>query len=411
MTTTALHLLRTVLAVATILLTTSAWSQIPGGYSPAAVNDPDVQAAAKFAVKFRDPHLKLLGIEKAQQQVVAGQNFRLTLKVDEDGIVRVADAVVYRRLDGKHELTSWQWQPAKPKLNIIPGQVIIPTGNGEMRRPWGELISLDLATRTGKFRNEGDDSVMSFTVMPYAELLHHATSGDLQDFRVGERAIFRLHENDKGEWVWLTYIQDEMNMMNGHKEYFYVDRIDAAKRAVECTWASFDKSFIRMTNVVIETDGETRFWKAGAPAKFSDIKPGDKLRTKTHGVGNGKTRMAWEVFLDDESLVKFQTEQKAVHAARIAKEGAPGYVDEVNGKELKLTLFSEGSDIAKQLKAGKTIRVAPAGVDRKPTSAALTGTVSTAVTKGRETKVTIKLSAAEAKFKQTGLVRLWPAGE
>lgn len=301
--------------------------------------------------------------------------------------------------------------PAKPKLKIIPGQVIVPTGNGEMRRPWGELISLDLKTRTGKFRNESDDSVMSFTVMPYAELLHHATSGDLQDFRVGERAIFRLHENDKGEWVWLTYIQDEMNMLNGHKEYFHVDKIDAAKRALDCTWANFDKSFIRMTNALIETDGETRFWKAGAPAKFSDIKPGDKLRTKTHGAGAGKRRIAWEVFLDDESLVKFQTEQRTVHAARIVKEGAPGYVDEANGKELKLTLFNEGSDIAKQLKAGKSIRVAPAGVDRKPVTAPLTGTVTAVVTKGRECKVTLTLSAAEAKFVPIGLARLWVAGQ
>ncbi len=301
--------------------------------------------------------------------------------------------------------------PAKPKLKIIPGQVIVPTGNGEMRRPWGELISLDLKTRTGKFRNEGDDSVMSFTVMPYAELLHHATLGDLQDFRVGERAIFRLHENERGEWVWLTYIQDEMNMMNGHKEYFYVDRVDAVKRAVECTWANFDKSFIRMTNVVIETDGETRFWKAGAPAKFTDIKVGDKLRTKTHGAGAGKRRIAWEVFLDDESLVKFQTEQKAIHAKRIQAEGAPGYVDEANGKELRLTLFNEGGDIAKQLKAGKSVLVAPAGVDRKPLTAPLTGTVTTAVTKGRECKATLTLSAAEPKFQPTGLARLWLAGE
>lgn len=297
--------------------------------------------------------------------------------------------------------------PAKPKLKIIPGQVIVPTGTGEMRRPWGELISLDLATRTGKFRNEGDDTVMSFTVMPYAELLHHAASGDLQDFRVGERAIFRLHENEKGEWVWLTYIQDEMNMLNGHKEYFHVDRIDAAKRALDCTWANFDKSFVRQTNVVIQADGETRYWKAGAPAKFTDIKPGDKLRTKTHGIGKGKVRVAWEVFLDDASLVKFQTEQKAVHAARIATEGAPGYVDGVNGKEVQLTLFNEGGEIAKQLKVGKAVRIAPAGVDRKPTAAPLIGTVTVANTKGRECKVTVTFAETEAKFRTAGLARLW----
>ena len=43
--------------------------------------------------------------------------------------------------------------PAKPVLKIIPGKVIVPTDN--MRRPWGEVISLDPATRTGKFRKDG----------------------------------------------------------------------------------------------------------------------------------------------------------------------------------------------------------------------------------------------------------------
>ncbi|MBI3878097.1 MAG: hypothetical protein HY300_19410, partial [Verrucomicrobia bacterium] len=86
-------------------------AQVLGGYSPAPVNDPEVQAAAKFATSARDAKLKLLGVERAQQQVVAGQNFRLTLKVDEEGAGRVAEAVVWRKLDGKHELTSWQWQP------------------------------------------------------------------------------------------------------------------------------------------------------------------------------------------------------------------------------------------------------------------------------------------------------------
>ena len=36
---------------------------------------------------------------------------------------------------------------------------------------------------------------------------------------------------------------------------------------------------------------------------------------------------------------------------------APGYVDETSGTELRLTLFNEGSDIAKQLKVGKPVRV------------------------------------------------------
>src|SRR5262249_1002646 len=128
-----------------------------------------------------------------------------------------------------------------PEAKITPGKAIVPA---KMRRLWGELVSLDLKTRTGTFRNESNDEVPTFTVLPYAELLHHATFGDLQDFRIGERAIFRLHENADGRWTWLTYIQDEMNFLNNHKEYYWVDRIDAGKGRIEFTQANADKSFV-----------------------------------------------------------------------------------------------------------------------------------------------------------------------
>lgn len=294
---------------------------------------------------------------------------------------------------------------AKPVLKITPGQVIIPFDR--MQRPWGELISLDQTTRTGRFRKESTDEVISFTVMPYAELLHHATLGDLQDFRVGERAIFRLHENDKGEWTMLTYIQDEMNMMNGHKEYFYVDAIDVAAGKLTCTWANFDKSFVRDKNVVIEADKDTRFWKEGAPASFAAIKVGDKLRTKTHGIGKGKSRVAWEVFLDDASLIKFQTEQKAVHLARIKAEGAPGYVDASGNGELRLTLFNEGSEEWKALKPGSAVRLSPAGVDRKPVAPLITATVKETKPAGKQLQIVLSTSDNTTAFQPAGLARLW----
>ena len=296
-------------------------------------------------------------------------------------------------------------KPAKPVLRITPGQVIVPTD--AMRRPWGELISIDLATRTGKFRRDGTNEVMSFTVLPYAELLHHGTFGDLQDFRVGERAIFRLHENAAGEWTWLTYIQSELNFLNGHREYYYVDKIDAEKGRIEFTQANFDKSFVREQGLFLETDKDTRYWKAGRPAKFSDIAVGDKLRTKTHGIGAGKVRMCWEIFLDDESLLKFQTEQKAVHAARMQAEGLPGYVDKLADRQLALTLFQEGGEFERQLKAGQKVRVAPAGVDRKPTTVPVAATVTEAKMAGSLGKVVLTLEADGAAWQVGGVARVW----
>src|SRR6056297_1970168 len=228
----------------------------------------------------------------------------------------------------------------KPVRKITPGKVIIPFE--QMRRMWGELVSVDLEAATGTFRNEGEDKIYRFEVMPYAEMLHHATKGQLSDFKIGERAIFRLHPNDAGEWYWLTYIQDEMNMLNGHGEYYFVETIDADQGRIGFTWAKGDRSFIREENLFLETDDQTQYWKEGRPAKFADIQIGDKLRAKTHGIGKGKVRVCWHVFLDDASLLKFRDEQIAIHDAFLAKEGAPGYVDRVEGTEMDLTMFQNG---------------------------------------------------------------------
>lgn len=134
-----------------------------------------------------------------------------------------------------------------------------------MHRIWGELISLDLKTRTGKFRKGGADEVMSFVVLPYAEVYHYSASGDLQEFRMGVRGFFRLHQNDAGEWVWLTYIQDQTTLMNNHQACFEVNSIDAEHGTLVCTEVRFDKTWIRGVTVPIETDGDTHFWKRVSP--------------------------------------------------------------------------------------------------------------------------------------------------
>lgn len=294
--------------------------------------------------------------------------------------------------------------PAPAK--ITPGKVVIPFD--KMRRIWGELVSIDLKTRTGTFRNESNDEVMPFTVTPYAELLHHAARGDLQDFKVGERAIFRLHEDAGGKWVHLTYIQDEMNFQAGHKEYYWVDAIDPKAGTIAFTQANADKSFVREKGLVMSTDANTRYWKGGKPAAFADIKVGDKLLAKTHGVGKGKTRVCWELFLDDASRDLFRDEQRAVHAKRMAAEGLPGYVDAADGPALKLTLFPEGQDQAKGLKPGRKVRVAPAAVDRRPVVEPAAGTVAAVKAgRGNVTEVTVTLPGGTAGYKPAGLARLW----
>jgi cystatin-C len=101
----------------------SATAQLPGGYRDMLVNDKDVVKTAAFAIEAKNKtnkeKLTLEKIVKAETQVVAGRNFRLTLDVSESGKTRRAVAVVWAKLDGTFELTSWTW-PAGAKEKAEP---------------------------------------------------------------------------------------------------------------------------------------------------------------------------------------------------------------------------------------------------------------------------------------------------
>jgi len=94
-----------------------------GGYAKATVTEKEVVAAATFAVKAQHQvmsdagtgqpmTLELVKIVVAEQQVVAGMNYRLTLKVKVHGKEKEAEAVVWWqawRKPAPYQLTSWKW--------------------------------------------------------------------------------------------------------------------------------------------------------------------------------------------------------------------------------------------------------------------------------------------------------------
>jgi hypothetical protein len=97
---------------------------IVGGYSTTAVTNKEVRAAAAFAIQAEEKllreknepepaKLELVEVVQAQQQVVAGMNFRLRLKVKWNGKEKTAEAVVWWqawRRPEPYQLTSWSWK-------------------------------------------------------------------------------------------------------------------------------------------------------------------------------------------------------------------------------------------------------------------------------------------------------------
>jgi hypothetical protein len=91
--------------------------RVLGGYKKIAKDSPEVAEAAEFAVKAQgekqEMAYKLVSIEHAESQVVAGVNYRLCLKVgyhkadDDVDTTEFVRVVVYRNLQKEYSLTSW----------------------------------------------------------------------------------------------------------------------------------------------------------------------------------------------------------------------------------------------------------------------------------------------------------------
>jgi preprotein translocase subunit SecF len=91
---------------------------VVGGYKETETDAPEVTDAAAFAVAARvhktKEKVKLLSVESAERQTVAGTNYRLCLKVeteDTDNNVDVTEtvkAVVFKSLKKVYTLKSWE---------------------------------------------------------------------------------------------------------------------------------------------------------------------------------------------------------------------------------------------------------------------------------------------------------------
>lgn len=101
---------------------------IPGGYSRVTTSERDVMAAAKFALNAQEQamqaknpkptKIEFVQVLKAKQQVVAGFNYWLDLKVKLNGVEKDAEAVVWWQPWAEkvqYKLTSWEWKEPKKK--------------------------------------------------------------------------------------------------------------------------------------------------------------------------------------------------------------------------------------------------------------------------------------------------------
>lgn len=84
---------------------------IVGGYGEVSARSADAKRNAGFAIGARAKRMgqtiTLVKILKAEQQVVAGMNFKICMRVRINRRVSVITAVVFRNLRNRRSLSSW----------------------------------------------------------------------------------------------------------------------------------------------------------------------------------------------------------------------------------------------------------------------------------------------------------------
>ena len=120
----AVYILVVILCAALLNDCCLAQEQIAGGWASAAVAKQEVVAAANFAITAEQAELRknketpeaklsLVSIISAEEQVVAGMNYHLKLKVKLNGKVKKAEATVWWQAWNKeapYKLTEWKWK-------------------------------------------------------------------------------------------------------------------------------------------------------------------------------------------------------------------------------------------------------------------------------------------------------------
>ena len=101
-----------------------------GNYRAVDAADKDVVAAANFAVKERAKNqkakIKLVAVNQAARQVVAGTNYQVCLSVEttdrktKAAVPQIVQAVIYQDLKQKYKLTSWAIAACADAAPVVP---------------------------------------------------------------------------------------------------------------------------------------------------------------------------------------------------------------------------------------------------------------------------------------------------
>ena len=273
---------------------------------------------------------------------------------------------------------------------------------GKMPRAWVEVLKVDADRRVLTVRTKTGEEV-EVPIRGDTELRVRDSWGDLTDYYPGESVMLFVYHDADGKWAYPRAVQDEIQMMSGHKWWWTVDALDATAGTLELSRKENGKAFKESFRV----GADTKVWKGDTPAGIEALKVGDVVLFQTRYTKGEAKRFAVEV-LDAKGLEAVRAAQQAKHRDRLAANGLPAVVNdiEVLTGAVTVTVQWEASDVARGIKPGAKVDVvggAKAGVRFAAPVAESRGD-------GARHKLLLAADpAAISRLKVGDEVRVWPA--
>lgn len=216
------------------------------------------------------------------------------------------------------------------------------------RQFWGELVGVDLGTRTIVFRRESDDRVLAVRLLPYAEALRTFTPGvPLELFVPGERIVVGVADETEGRYG--TIVRDEVHINYQHNLWYRIETLDAG--ALTARQIAANENVVHPDGHLMvmpaapdgvlrwTLDARTVYWRGGAQAPVSELAVGDHVQIRSRMTGRGRQLIAWEI-IDPPSMPLRDAEMRAAADRAVARDGVPVTLVSRQGGEAKLEILN-----------------------------------------------------------------------
>lgn len=152
-------------------------------------------------------------------------------------------------------------------------------------RAFGELVSVDPESRTGRFRADRTGTSVDFALIPDGSVRVRNAAAGLADLPLGIRCRFHLYRDEKGAFARAGLVTDEFSYLAANAVTWRVERLDrdrgelfVARQIPPVKDSNDDISQPPDPGAaVLRVSAETRVWKGEREVKLEDLTVGDAL--------------------------------------------------------------------------------------------------------------------------------------